>query len=160
MYPGFQTVIFFLISGAFLNHEHGLFHLRYFENGLLVQGSMDKPSVRRESTAAVRLLGNITTRCQENKWVCTFLDFPREGGETNVHHWTVSKKKKQLSSWLFELRSTAKSLSPLTWGLKYSQKKSEKGLLLRFSLKGVEKMSFFIPGTTLYKGSLYRGSTT
>ena len=42
MYPGFQTVIFFLISGAFLNHEHGLFHLRYFENGLLVQGSMDK----------------------------------------------------------------------------------------------------------------------
>lgn len=70
------------------------------------------------------------------------------------------QEKNQLSSWLFELLSTAKSLSSLTCGLKYSQKKSEKGLLLRFSLKGVEKMSFFIPRTTLYKGSLYRSSTT
>ena len=46
-YPGFQRIFFFLSilmvggevkSGAFSNRKHGLFHIRYFENGPLEPG--------------------------------------------------------------------------------------------------------------------------
>ena len=61
-YPGFQRIFFFLSilmvggevkSGALSNRKHGLFHIRYFENGPLEPGYFVSHSLIGKSNFAM-----------------------------------------------------------------------------------------------------------